>query len=319
MMKKIGQYLPFALAVLALVMLLINAAGREAPAETAPPTTDPTTQTTGETLNETQPAAPQDAMTRVEQALDRYPLDETAMALCVYDGGLNSDASTTGLGRTANSNALARLCDEQRMNPIAAFWLLEREDLYGYAKDTDDIFRVPAFSLPLQVRKEYPNTHEGTRQLLTDILKLSGGVEDGLNMDAKLLGENGVVDNDQVFYEEGDCRYAYFVYYGDRSAHFLCFYVRGGEKIESLEMQLLSLRYAEGDEEALTKLDQLADRQAASLMAAAEQLLTGTSRADEGCVPLRYTCDGSKATIDRYTITGSGETGKLTNYALQLK
>lgn len=316
-MKKIGQYLPVAFAALAFVMLLLTAGGNDAPAETAPPTTEQTVQST-ETQGTVEEILPKDAMDRVEQALGRYPLDETAMAACIYDSTLHDSDETSGFGKDANANALARICDEQRMNPVAAFWLLAEEELYAYEPVTDGTISVPAFTLPLQSKKQYPFTAEGTRQLLTDILNLSGKAEDGLGLETELLGKNGAVETDQVFRREGDCHYAYFIYYGERSAHFLCFYTRGGEWIEDVEFQLLNLRYAEGDEEALNRIDQLGDRQAASLMAAAEQLLTGSSRADEGRIDLSYTCDGSRVAIERYEITGKDEVGTLTNYDIRI-
>lgn len=329
-MKKIGQFIPLGLALVALVLLL-NAGGNNAAAGTEPSATagtEPVSATepvsrTAETFEaETQPAVQEtlakDALSRVEQALGRYPLDETAMASCIYDGMLNAGDSTTGAGKSANGYALAQLCDEQKMNPVAAFWLLAEESLYEYSPSGEETIPVPAFTLPLQARKEYPFTAEGARELLTDMLTLSASVGDGLQMDSRVLGENGKVDSYQIFREKGECYYAYFVFYGERSAHFLCFYVRGGELIDDLEFQLLNLRYAAGDEEDLERIDQYGDRQAATLMAAAEQLLTGTSRADEGRIALSYTCDGANVTIGRYDITGSGETGTLTNYDIHI-
>ena len=196
--------------------------------------------------------------------------------------------------------------------------LLTEEELYEHQPVTDGTISVPAFTLPLQPRKQYPFTAEGTRQLLTDILNLSGKAEDDLGLEAGLLGKNGAVEADQVFRRKGDCYYAYFIYYGERSAHFLCFYTRGDEWIEDVEFQLLNLRYAKGDEEALNRIDQLGDRQAASLMAASEQLLTGSSRADEGRIDLSYTCDGAEVTIERYDISGYDEVGTLTNYDIRI-
>jgi len=316
-MKKIEQYLPAFFALVAFLMLLIIAAVDGGPAEAAPSENETTAKVQTDATEPTVPETlAQDALTRVEQALGKYPLDETAMAFCVYDDKLHTGDSTTGLGRDANAHALASLCDEQRMNPVAAFWLLEDQGLYTYAPDSRESISVPAFTLALKARKEYPFTAEGTRELLTDILTLSGTAEDGMQLDTKLLGGNGRVDMDQISHETGDCYYGYFVYYGDRSAHFLCFYTRGGELIDELEFQLLNLRYAQGGEEELTRIDQLADRQGATLMAAAEQLLSGSSRADEGRIARAYSVDGYDVTIDRFRITGTGETGTLTNYSI---
>lgn len=310
--------MPAIFALAALVILLVSTAGKEVPAAGDPSQAETVPQNTAAS----EPTAPEstrprDARERVEQALSRYSLDETAMAACVHDGDLYADDSITGAGKKAIAHALARVCDEQKVNPVAAFWLLEDQDLYSYAAAEEENISVPAFTLAMHSRKEYAMTFDGIRELLTDILNLSGTVDDGMPMEAKLLGSNSKVDEGQVFHEKGDCIYAYFIYYGERSAHFLCFYARGGVLVEDLEFQMLNLRYATGDEETLDRIDQLGDRQAASLMAAAEQLLSGSSKADEGRIPMSYSVDGYGVAIERFRITGSGETGMLTNYAIR--
>lgn len=326
MIKKIGQFMPAIFALVALVILLISASGNDAPAAGDPSPTESvpeTTQAATSTSAATEPSEieeetePVDARERVEQALSRYSLDETAMAACVHDGDLYADDATTGAGKNAIAHALARVCDEQKINPIAAFWLLEDQNLYGYTATEEETIGVPAFTLDMHSRKEYTMTFDGIRELLTDILTLSGTADDGMPMETKLLGSNGKVDEGQVFHEKGDCIYAYFIYYGERSAHFLCFYARGGVLVEDLEFQMLNLRYATGDEEELTRIDQLADRQAAALMAAAEQLLSGSSKADEGRIPMSYSVDGYGVAIERFRISRDGETGTLTNYAIR--
>lgn len=324
MKKQIAQYLPVALVLLAFLILISTAGGTDTPAGTDPETTAPAIQTTAPTDSEETQSAPEqtlpaDALARVEQALGKHSLDETAMATCIYEGSLDALESTDGFGKDANANALARLCDEQRMNPIAAFWLLTEEALYNSTQDESGTLSVPAFTMPARERKEYAFSTEGVRELLTDLLTVSGTVEDGMQLESSLLGENGTVEASQIFYEEGDCFYAYFVVYGERSAHFLCFYLRGNEKIDDLEFQLLNLRYAKGDEEALEQIDQRGDRQAASLMAAAELVLTGASRVGEGDVPFTYSGSGCGTTIERYNFDGYDETGSLTNYALHLE
>ena len=105
---------------------------------------------------------------------------------------------------------------------------------------------------------------------------------------------------------------------------------RGALKVrESLEAQTMgmaeraaallreNLRYADGDAEALERIDQLGDRQAAALMTAAELLLTGESRAAQGRIPLGYGLGEYEASIERFSIVGSGDTGTLTNYRLR--
>lgn len=322
MKKIIKQFLPVGLALIAMVMLLGIALDREPPAETAPGESAPgSTETTAQTeeaaaVSETMP---EDARPLVEAALGNYVLDRTATASCIYDDGLHESDDTTGAGRAACGHALANLCDEEQMNPVAVFWLLKEQSLYESRASREDRIETAAFQLPIQARKEYPYTSEGTRALLSDILQLSSAVEDGMGMDDTVLGVNDKVDSFQVFYDEDDkCYYTYFVLYGERSAHFLCFYTRGDEQIDDLEFQMLNLCYAEGDAEELERIAQLGDRQAATIMAAAEQLLAGTSRADEGSIPMGYTCDDCEITIERYAITGNGETGMLTNYDLRI-
>lgn len=327
MSKKIAQFFPAVFALIALVMLLFIAQGQDAPAEGDPPaTTAPAVQEMEQHIEDRTEEAqsgeklPAEAKPRVEAALGRHDLDETTTASCIRDDALHADDGTTGAGKAACAYALADLCDEQEMNPIAAFWMLTRESLFTYKPSGEETLSVSEFSMPIQARKQYPYTTEGTRELLTDVLTLSAGVKGGMEMEDEVLGVNSEVDSYQVFYDKGDrCYYAYFVLYGERSAHFLCFYIRGSEMIDDFEFQLLNLRYADGDAEALTRIDELGDRQAATIMAAAEQLLTGTSRADEGSIPARYTCDGAKAAIDRFAVRGDGERGTLTNYSLRLE
>jgi hypothetical protein len=91
----------------------------------------------------------------------------------------------------------------------------------------------------------------------------------------------------------------------------------GEETITDAEFQLLNLRYADGEPESLTRIDQLGDRQAAALMTAAELLLTGDSRAAEGRIPLSYDLGSYIASIERFSIVGSGDMGTLTNYRIR--
>lgn len=322
MMKKIARFLPVGLALIALVMLLCISMERGGPAAEDPTATTGPAAQTAQASEEEAPVEtmPADAKPLVKQALGRYQLDETATASCILEDALHEDKGTTGAGKAACGYALADLSDEEEMNPVAAFWLLTEQGLFEYKPVEETALDMPAFTQPLQARKQYPYTAEGTRELLTDILLLSSNVEGGMQMDDTVLGINDRVDSFQIFYDKSDrCYYTYFVLYGERSAHFLCFYTRGSEVIDDLEFQLLNLRYAEGDGEALARIDELGDRQAATIMAAAEQLLAGTSRADEGSIPLSYSVDGGSVTIERFTITGTGERGTLTNYDLHIK
>lgn len=314
MKKKIDQFLLAMLILTALLLLVIP--GHGAPAQTiAGETTAPSEPTIPS--EETQP--PADALDRVQQILDAAQLSETAAAHCVYDKDLLDDFDVDGRGEGAAAHALARLCEEQEMNPISAFWLLAEEGLYEKTQDLTGAMPVAAISHGEQEAKEYAYSEKGVRTLLTDLLKLSGTFDDGLPMEDKLLGWDRKVENGQIFREGEECYYAYFVVYGEGSAHFLCFYLRGEETIGDVEFQLLNLRYARGEEEVLDQLDQSFDRQTAGLMTAAELLLTGQSRAAEGSIPFAYDQGDCAASIERFDLTASGESGTLTNYRLQVR
>lgn len=305
MKEKISTILLIVFALIAAGVLLST------PSRTPPETTTPTSAPTETTVPETIP----DALPRVEDILDRHILDKTAVSHCVFDEALHRADDLTGADTASPAHALARLCSERKMNPISAFWLLVEEDLYRKSPEGKGKLSVPAVQPPETVKKDYPYTAEGVREFLTELLTLATGLEDGLPLDIRVLGEDKAVE--QVYLEKGECCYTYFVCYSPEAAHFLCFYIRGSETITDAEFQLLNLRYADGDTEALERIDQLGDRQAAALMTAAELLLTGESRAAQGRIPLGYGLGEYEASIERFTITGSGDTGTLTNYRLR--
>ena len=311
-MLKIIERLLLGLCVLAVAVVLASSfRSREA--------AEPTEATAGTTVGTTAPVQTEAPVHSgiVEQILAANWLDETALSTCVYDPELMERKEVRGFGKHAKGFELAGLCDEQRMNPVAAFWLLVEEGLYEKTPDDSGVLPTPAFQPPETEGKTYPNTAEGARELLTDLLRVSGSVSDGLDLEKRVLGSDGKLNPDQIFEVPGECRYAYFVYYGDRTAYFLCCYLRGQENITDAEFQLLSLRYADGPEEELAEIDAYADRQAAALMAAAERLMTGTSRADQGYVPFDYTRGDYTAHLERFTFAGEGETGILSNYRIQ--
>ena len=310
-MIKIIERLLLGLVALAVVLGVISGIrGREEPVPTDAAGTTEGTQATEQTVAEIRGGI-------VEVILSAKWLDETALSTCIYDPELNELPRVRGFGKHANGFELAALCDEQRMNPVAAFWLLVEEGLYEKTPDDSGVLPTPAFNAPETEGKTYPNTAEGARELLTDLLQTAGAVSDGLDLEKRVLGSDGKVNPDQIFEVPGECRYAYFVYYGDRTAYFLCCYLRGGEQITDAEFQLLSLRYADGSGEDLEEIDAHADRQAAALMAALERLMTGSSRADQGHVPFNYTLGDHTAHLERFTFAGEGETGILANYRIR--
>lgn len=325
MLKKIGTFLMIMLAICAVLLLTATANRSPDPTETtqsAVENTVPkatsleTTPETGAAPTETQPA---DAVRgQVAQILGREKLTATKTTRLVSSPGLGADAETTGLAASSHGRALAEELAQRSVNPIAAHWELVYEGLYVKDQDESGKLSVTAFQTPAQTAASYEYTDAGARQLLTDILALAAQMEDGLGLEMALLGANVTVEADQVFHsEEEQCRYAYFACTSDRATYILCFYLRGGAQIEDVEFQLLTLRHASGTAEALARLDDHAKQQAAALMAAAELVMTGKTRAGEGEVPFAYEVGGWSAELERFTFDGDPDWGSLINYRLK--
>lgn len=303
MKEKITAALLILLALIASGVLLSTPS--RPVAETVPPTTV-------ETVPQTTPP-PVDALPRVAELLERNSLSQTAQPRCIYDDTLHHADDLTGADIASPAHALARLCGERKMNPISAFWVLTEEGLYRKSPEGEGKLPVPAVLNPDVEVQAYPYTAKGVQSFLTELLTISSEIEEGLPLDIRALDGDKV----QVHPEKDECYYAYYVCYSPEAAHFLCFYIRGSETITDAEFQLLNLRYAEGNQDALTRIDQLGDRQAAALMTAAELLLTGESRAALGRIPLGYALEDHTVTIERFAIEGSGDTGTLTNYRIR--
>lgn len=326
MNKKIGSFLMIMLVICA--VLLLAATENRRPTATPPATTEPGLQSEAPSTGPEEPvvtvtpplAAPpaSDAASRVEQILARDPLDETAVSRRVYDGSMNTQNGTEGAAERSYAFALGELAQERRMNPVAAFWRLVSEGLYEKQEDQTGALSVQAFSVPAQEAKQYAYTEEGARLLLSDLLALAARLEEGLGLELALLGANLTVEPDLVFHAEAEeCRYAYFVCSSERSTHILCFYLRtdgAGEHITDVELQLLNMCHATGDLLSLEELSSRGDRQAAALMAAAELLMTGQTRAGEGSIPF----SGEGFTLERFLFTAPEEQGTLTNYRLRI-
>ncbi len=328
MLKKIETFLVIMLAICAVLLLLATGSRRSDPpaaetgtptVQTTVPTTQPDTQPQTEAQTEpTQTAPAAAAREQVEQILDRAGLVQTAVTRRVRDSGMVVQPDTEGLAGESHGAALAELAEGWQMNPVAAFWELVSAGLYEKRTDESGSLAVSALKTPGDTAKAYPFTDEGARQLLTDLLALAARTEDGLA--SALLGANMAVEGDQVHWSDADqCRYAYFSHTSDRETHILCFYLRGGEQIDDVELQLLRLRHASGGAEALARMDDNAKKQAAALMAAAELLMTGKTRAGEGQVPFSYEIGGAKASLERFEFTGDPDRGSLVNYRLRMK
>ena len=327
--KKIGIFLMIML-VMCSVLLLMATAGRnpepqrEAAASTAvsEPAASESAEPT-ESMPETEPAAEQTsaAVERVRLILEREDPDRTAVT-SMAGSMLQLETDAGGQRQLSYANALAELARERKMNPIAGFWELVSEGLYSKEKDETGTFYSETMEAPAQEKKQYAYTAEGARQMLTDLLALSGRMDDDLALELALLGANGSLEMDQVhFAEDEECRYAYFACASEQSTHILCFYLRTdgtGEWITDVEFQLLNMRHASADEMTLAELSGGFDRQTAALMAAAELLMTGQTRAAEGNIPFAYEIGGCDATIGRFRFTGNAEQGTLTNYRLKI-
>ena len=327
MLKKIGSFMVIMMAICAVLLLTATANRSPDPTETTQPTAQPTatetvpTETTSETgavPTETQPA---DAVReQVAQILNQKELVTTKTTRLVSSSGLGADAETTGLAATSHGRALAEELAQRSVNPIAAHWELVYEGLYVKDQDESGKLSVTALQAPVQTAASYEYTDAGARQLLTDLLALAAQMDDGLELETALLGANLNVEADQVFHSEQEqCRYAYFACTADRATYILCFYLRGGAQIEDVEFQLLTLRHASGTVEALARLDDQSKRQAAALMAAAELVMTGKTRAGEGEVPFAYEVGGWSAELERFTFDGDPDWGSLVNYRLRRK
>ena len=339
MLKKIETFLVIILAICAVLLLLAISGRRADPAaaqtgEPTPQTTAPDTQPVTEPVTQpeaapgTQPAAqpestqPAAATPRgqVEQILERAELVQTAVTPQMESTDRDVAEDTSGLVGASHGAALAELAEGMRMNPVAAFWELVSAGLYEKRTDDTGSLSVTALKSPAQAAKTYPLTDEGARQLLTDLLVLAARTEDGMELETALLGANLTVEGTQVHWSEADqCHYAYFSCASDRETYILCFYLRGGEQIEDVEFQLLHLRHASGSTESLERMDNTAKKQAASLMAAAELLMTGKHWAGEGEIPFSYEVGGMQASLERFGFTGDPDRGSLVNYRLRMK
>lgn len=334
MLKKIGTFLMISLAISS--VLLLMATGSRQPyktpdtVETTVPTTAPTTvpETQSEAQTEQVPQTTTPAETapssgvrgQVERILERAELAQTNVTRRVTGSGLGASEQTAGLAGGSHATALAELAESWKMNPVAAFWELVSAGLYEKQTDESGVLEVAAFQPPAQEARQYEYTDEGTRKLLTELLTLAARMEDGLDLELALLGANTAVEADQVFYSDAEqCRYAYFCCDSDRVTYILCCYLRGAERIDDVEFQLLYLRHASGGDGELAQLDETAKKQAASLMAAAELLMTGKTKAGEGQIPFGYEVGGAKAALEWFEFTGDPDRGSLVNYRLRMK
>lgn len=341
--KNIGTFLMVMLVMSAVLILMATA--KDAPAGTADPvqTTQPV-QTAqpqqSEPTDDREPVAVQppadpewipegtepeqngDAAALVARILENSDLERTAVTRRGSEGTVQV-IGAVGHPDESAVHALARSAEERKMNPIAAFWLVVYEGIYDKKEDTSGVLDTEAFSVPEREAERYAYTDEGALQLLTDLLTLAAGIPDEVEMETAVLGANLSVEPDQIsFSGKDDCRYAYFSCSSEYVTHMLCVYLRGdarGEWIDDVELQMLSMRHADGDVGALEMIADRCSAQTAALMSAAELLMTGKTRAGDGAVPFGYEIGGAKAAVERFTFTGDDQQGSLTNYRLRMK
>lgn len=328
MLKKIGTFLMIMLAICSVLLLLATESRRpKEPEGESVPTTQTTAPGTPSPV-ETQPGktAPAETLppnqlhSLVAQILDRESLVVTKATRLVTVPELAAAEGTAGLAGASHGRALAEEMARREANPVAAFWELVSEGLYEKQKDESNLLPTSAIQTTEQTANTYEYTAVGCRQFITAMLTLASGMDDGVGLELALLGDNLSVEPDQVFQSrEEQCRYAYFSCTADRVSYILCVYLRGEEQIRDVELQLLYLRHASGDSEALARMDDDAKKQAAALMAAAELLMTGKTRAGEGQIPFAYEVGGWNASVERFDFTGDPDRGSLTNYRLREK
>lgn len=341
--KNIGTFLMVILVMSAVLILMATA--KDAPAGTADPvqTTQPVQtaqpQQTAPTDDRepvtaqppadpewipegTEPEQTGDAAALVARILENSDLERTTVTRRGSEGTAQV-IGAVGQPDASAVHALARIAEERKMNPIAAFWLVVYEGIYDKKEDASGVLDTEAFSVPEREGERYAYTDEGALQLLTDLLTLAAGIPDEVELETAVLGANLSVEPDQIsFSGKDDCRYAYFSCSSEYVTHMLCFYLRGdarGEWIDDVELQMLSMRHADGDVGALEMIADRCSAQTAALMAAAELLMTGKTRAGDGAVPFGYEIGGAKAAVERFTFTGDDQQGSLTNYRLRMK
>lgn len=331
MLKKIETFLLIMVAICAVLLFMAAGTHRSEPTpkettapteQTAAPEGESTTETEKDTVSTTAPTEENTPENQVRglvaQILDREKLAATVTLSPVTNENLTAGDGTEGMAERSHGRALAEELAQRAVNPVAAFWELVYEGLYERKKDESGVLNTVSFQAPGHTAKQYDYTAEGAGALMTDLLALASQIDDGVALEQAVLGEDLAVEAGQVHHSQSEgCYYGYFSGTSDRVSYILCIYLRGGAQIDDVEFQLLYLRHASGDSEALARMDNDAKKQAAALMAAAELLTTGKTRAAEGEVPFAYEVGGWSASVERFEFTGDPDRGSLTNYRLK--
>ncbi len=272
-----------------------------------PPETAQTTQT-----------APQ--VSQVEKLLSQKKLGNTAVASRSELPELEALKDIPG-NEGANGYAFAGYTTRKAVNPIAAFWALEDAGLYTAQKDTSGSLTVPtevSKGAGTVTTQHHSDTSEGARELMTQLLLLSGSYNDGFPLETRILGEDESVNLEQVHWSREDkCFYSYFTCCDDRAAYTLCIYLRSGDGkyITDVEFQLLHLNYTG---EAGAALEELTARQGAALMLASELVLTGDSRlCSNEKVSFTDVWKNHTVKTGQFRISGEGEQGSLLNFRIR--
>ena len=267
---------------------------------------------------ETEPStAPPVMYETVAETLTNATLTKTNAPISDYDEKLNQHDSISSLKDRSLSFPFAGLCADLKANPISAFYRLdfqevsESQDFVELAAEDTDFLENYASRFKRNHGKRSPR-YDNAELMLEDIFSLSERLDDGFDLDEKFLArmENSagaVVHDDPA----DQCYYAYYVYYGDYTAHILCVYLfpdEQREELTSVEFQLLNLQYCAGkplgSAEGLQQIAQRNSAQTASLITAIEYLLCGetifdyeTYRQDGFRIPTEYTLRNYQASL----------------------
>lgn len=258
-----------------------------------------------------------------------WKLGRTAVPLSMASdyGVLSASGNTQSRKEDSVSFPFVQMCTRMQANPIAAFQLLAREKLYTHTGGDIRNFVIPleeyqsdwvqpSLTIPVGAKDyQWDLDHE---TLIRDIMFLASMNCSAVDMEEWITDEIDLGKPYVYYSPEDGCYYAYFIYYGEASAHVLCMYLRTSEAkgihLDDVEFQLLSMSYLEaggaGGGSYKSRVEEAGTLQAAALITAIEQLLTGTSayataeiQGDTwdcyASIPAEYTLGDYRVTIDQ--------------------
>lgn len=233
----------------------------------------------------------------VDKLLNKSGLSRTAVP--VSNGSIDEEGGGKRhpLCRESAGGAFVQSCLDRAVNPIAA---------YRYLVGKDVFIRLTEDPKPLELRliddscmsplctetvsfsaRTYSYHHSGCQQLMRDVIQLAGFINEGTLYDGWLT-ESRDSGLPEIHYSEDDgCYYGYYIYYDELGANVMCVYIRSGDgrNITDLEFQLLEMDYyiaeaSAGLSIAMGMVRVADDSRIASIIVAAEKLLTGRTGVD---------------------------------------